>query len=207
LIFVTFDDAEPSGLPKARGKLGQGLVCAVSLHVPVQNVCGNRKAPEEYALPTEIWREAIDRHQRYRAVRTKLSAGEVHRVNDLVTLNLNIRQFAQDVIQFCEGPELLRAVWKRYTTRRCLRTLAWYFDRHVVKLGEWGYPLPHRVESALDKPTRTYIPPVPRLSYGEDVGAGLVQAAKVTSRQETERNRAVARITSFAFGSPSKYSR
>jgi hypothetical protein len=72
----------------------------------------NRKAPEEFALPTEIWREAIDRHQRYRAVKAKLAAGEVHQVNDLVTLNLNIRQFAQDAIQFCEGPELLRAVWK-----------------------------------------------------------------------------------------------
>ena len=72
----------------------------------------NRKAPEEFALPTEIWREAIDRHQRYRAVKTKLAAGEVDQVNDLVTLNLNIRQFAQDVIQFCEGPELLRAIWK-----------------------------------------------------------------------------------------------
>jgi hypothetical protein len=72
----------------------------------------NRKAPEEFALPTEIWREAIDRHQRYRAVKAKLAAGEVHQVNDLVTLNLNIRQFAQDAIQFCEGPELLRAIWK-----------------------------------------------------------------------------------------------
>ena len=27
-------------------------------------------------------------------------------------LNLNIRQFAQDVIHFCEGPELLRSLWK-----------------------------------------------------------------------------------------------
>jgi hypothetical protein len=72
----------------------------------------NKTAPEEYALPTEIWREAIDRHQRYRAVKAKLGAGEVHEVNDLITLNLNIRQFAQDVIQFCEGPELLRAIWK-----------------------------------------------------------------------------------------------
>ena len=72
----------------------------------------NKTAPEEYALPTEIWREAIDRHQRYRAVKAKLAAGEVNEVNDLVTLNLNIRQFAQDVIQFSEGPELLRAIWK-----------------------------------------------------------------------------------------------
>lgn len=72
----------------------------------------NRTAPEEFALPTELWREAIDRHQRYRSLKAKLAAGEVHQINDLVTLNLNIRQFAQDVIQFCEGPELLRAVWK-----------------------------------------------------------------------------------------------
>ncbi len=72
----------------------------------------NRTAPEEFALPTEIWREAIDRHQRYCAVKEKLANGEVHQVNDLVTLNLNIRQFAQDAIQFSEGPELLRAIWK-----------------------------------------------------------------------------------------------
>lgn len=72
----------------------------------------NRTAPSEFALPTEIWREAIDRHQRYRAIRAKLAAGEIDEVNDLVTLNLNIRQFAQDVIQFSEGPELLRALWK-----------------------------------------------------------------------------------------------
>jgi Putative DNA-binding domain len=72
----------------------------------------NRRAPEEFAHPTEIWREVIDRLQRYHAIKDKLIAGEVHQVNDLVTLNLNIRQFAQDVIQLCEGPELLRAVWK-----------------------------------------------------------------------------------------------
>ncbi|MBI4559402.1 MAG: transposase, partial [Candidatus Hydrogenedentes bacterium] len=32
-------------------------------------------------------------------------------INDLITLNLDIRQFAQDVIETCEGPELLRAFW------------------------------------------------------------------------------------------------
>jgi hypothetical protein len=97
-------------------KTGADLPLPAEIEAGVANVqqrgCWNRKAPEEYALPTEIWREAIDRHQRYRAVKAKLAAGEVHQVNDLVTLNLNIRQFAQDVIQFCEGPELLRAVWK-----------------------------------------------------------------------------------------------
>ena len=32
-------------------------------------------------------------------------------INDLITYNLDIRQFAQDVIENCEGPELLRAFW------------------------------------------------------------------------------------------------
>ena len=82
------------------------------VHDVAQRSGWNKTAPEEYALPTEIWREAIDRHQRYRAVKAKLAAGEVHEVNDLVTLNLNIRQFGQDAIQFSEGPELLRAIWK-----------------------------------------------------------------------------------------------
>ena len=36
---------------------------------------------------------------------------EVTNINELVTLNLDIRQFAQDVIENCEGPELLRAFW------------------------------------------------------------------------------------------------
>jgi hypothetical protein len=72
----------------------------------------NRAAPIEFALPTEIWREVVARRTRYNEVRAKLAAGEVREINDLITLNLDIRQFAQDVIERCEGPELLRAFWK-----------------------------------------------------------------------------------------------
>ena len=72
----------------------------------------NRPAPPEFALPTEIWREVVARRTRYAEVRAKLAAGEVREINDLITLNLNIRQFAQDAIERCEGPELLRAFWK-----------------------------------------------------------------------------------------------
>jgi len=71
----------------------------------------NKSAPEEFALPTEIWREVVARRTRYEEVRTKLAAGEVQSINDCITYNLNIRQFAQDVIENCEGPELLRAFW------------------------------------------------------------------------------------------------
>ena len=77
--------------------------------------CWNTLASDEYALPTEIWRETVARQQRYETVRTKLANGEVTDINDLITYNLNIRQFAQDVIENCEGPELLRAFWKAIT--------------------------------------------------------------------------------------------
>ena len=77
--------------------------------------CWNTLALDKYALPTEIWRETVARRQRYETVHTKLANGEIHDINDLITYNLNIRQFAQDAIESCEGPELLRAFWKAIT--------------------------------------------------------------------------------------------
>ncbi len=75
----------------------------------------NTLAPDEYALPTETWRETVARRSRYEAVHTQLSNSEIDEVNALITYNLDIRQFAQDVIENCEGPELLRAFWKAIT--------------------------------------------------------------------------------------------
>ena len=75
----------------------------------------NTRAPDDYALPTELWREVVARRTRYNEIHAKLSNGEIHEVNDLITYNLNIRQFAQDIIENCEGPELLRAFWSAIT--------------------------------------------------------------------------------------------
>ena len=71
----------------------------------------NVLAPDNYALPTETWCEVVVRRTRYREIRDKLAAGEVREVNDLITLNLDIEQFARDVIAQSEEPELLRAFW------------------------------------------------------------------------------------------------
>ena len=75
----------------------------------------NTPAPDQYALPTEIWRETVARRERYKAIYAKLSNGEIDDINALITHNLNIRQFAHDVIENCEGPELLRAFWRAIT--------------------------------------------------------------------------------------------
>lgn len=72
----------------------------------------NRPADASYALPTETWREHVARRQRCIKIRDLLADGKVHTVSDLITYNLNIRQFAEDVVSECEGPDLLRAFFK-----------------------------------------------------------------------------------------------
>jgi hypothetical protein len=58
----------------------------------------NKPAAAAFALPTETWREHVARRQRCLEIREKLKNGEVHQINDLITYNLDIRQFAEDVI-------------------------------------------------------------------------------------------------------------
>jgi len=72
----------------------------------------NEPAGDAHALPTETWREHIARRQRYEEVWEKLVEGQICRIDDLITLNLDVRQFTQDVIRYCEDPDLLRAFWK-----------------------------------------------------------------------------------------------
>lgn len=76
----------------------------------------NKPAPATHALPTEIWREVIARRQHCEEIRAKLAKGEVREINDFITLNLNLRQFAQDIVQNCEGPDLLLALWQAVST-------------------------------------------------------------------------------------------
>ena len=71
----------------------------------------NGSPPLEYALPAENWREHVARRQRHDEVRRKLVAGEVASINDLVTYDLDVELFTQDVIAQSEGPELVRAFW------------------------------------------------------------------------------------------------
>ncbi len=59
----------------------------------------NDKTPEQWALPTEIWRETIERIQRCRDIQKKISGGEIKDINDFITYNLDIRRFVQDLIE------------------------------------------------------------------------------------------------------------
>ena len=58
----------------------------------------NQPAPEPFALPTEIWRETIERLQRCDMLIGKITGGEITRINDFITLNLDIRSFTYDLL-------------------------------------------------------------------------------------------------------------
>jgi tRNA1(Val) A37 N6-methylase TrmN6 len=72
----------------------------------------NKPAPITHALPTEIWREVIDRRNRYTEIKSKIDNGEITTINDFITYNLNIRQFVQDVVEETTDAEFLKHFYK-----------------------------------------------------------------------------------------------
>ena len=68
----------------------------------------NEKTPEAFALPTEIWRETIERLQRYKTIKDKIENGEITEINDFITYNLDIRQFVQDLLGKTEDHLLVK---------------------------------------------------------------------------------------------------
>lgn len=58
----------------------------------------NQPTADQFALPTEIWRETIERLQRCETILKKISSGEITHINDFITLNLDIRSFTYDLL-------------------------------------------------------------------------------------------------------------
>ena len=69
----------------------------------------NERAPEEWALPTETWREVIARRTRYFALREKIRNGEICRIEDLTTHNLDIEKLTADTLRWHEGSDFITA--------------------------------------------------------------------------------------------------
>lgn len=59
----------------------------------------NTKTSEPFALPTEIWRETIERLQRCESILNKIRNGEITHINDFITYNLDIRSFVYDLLR------------------------------------------------------------------------------------------------------------
>ena len=72
----------------------------------------NKPTPEPWALPTEIWRESIERLQRCSNIINKIAHGEITQINDFITYNLDIRSFTTDLIGQTTNPHLVRHFYK-----------------------------------------------------------------------------------------------
>jgi hypothetical protein len=95
---------------------------AVGLGDVTQRIEWSKLAEPEYALLTETsretvinetWRDVVARRMRCEEIRRKLSTGEIGSIDDIVTYNLDICRFAEDVITDPEkGQELIWAFYK-----------------------------------------------------------------------------------------------
>lgn len=80
----------------------------------------NKSATPDHGLPTEIWREVVARRERYTAIKAKAASGEIATIEDFITYNLDIRQFARDAIQYAESPDIVKAFWKGISSIKVL---------------------------------------------------------------------------------------
>ncbi len=72
----------------------------------------NLPASTEFALPTEIWREVVARRNRYLDLKRDVEAGHIRSCTALVTANLDIEQWALDVIEEAPSPELVEWIYR-----------------------------------------------------------------------------------------------
>ena len=70
-------------------------------HIPLSELRSewNKPTPETWALPTEIWRETIERLQRCEDIISNIEESKINSVNDLITYNLDIREFVIDLLK------------------------------------------------------------------------------------------------------------
>ena len=83
-------------------------------HVPLAELRAdwNKPTPEPWGLPTEIWRETIERLQRCDDIIGKIRNGEITQINDFITYNLDIRTFAQDLLAKTEDHLFVKHFYK-----------------------------------------------------------------------------------------------
>ncbi|MEG9267231.1 Eco57I restriction-modification methylase domain-containing protein [Qipengyuania sp. Mu-71] len=102
------DNPDDYIFPSMKVGAGEGLPDGVDQ----ASVEGSAEAPDGRSLPRETWRGVIDRTTRYESLKELLSSGGIDQVDDLVTHNLDIRQFAQDAIERSDDPTVIDAFFK-----------------------------------------------------------------------------------------------
>jgi hypothetical protein len=71
----------------------------------------NDLAPADFALPTEIWREVVERRTRYEKVKELITSGHIYDTADFITYNLDIISFITDLLDTVEDPKFIQAFY------------------------------------------------------------------------------------------------
>ncbi len=123
----------------------------------------NERTPDPWALPTEIWRETVERLQRYQTIRHKIESGEITHINDFITYNLNIRQFVYDFLQQTDDHLFVKHFYKALQKVSildptcgsgaflfaALNILEPLYEICITRMQEWNAQNPHLFEEEL----------------------------------------------------------
>lgn len=123
----------------------------------------NERTPDPWALPTEIWRETIERLQRYEFIRHKIECGEIIDINDFITFNLNIRKFIYEFLQDTKDHLFVKhfyAALKQVSILdptcgsgaflfAALNILEPLYEVCIMRMQEWNAKNPHLFEEEL----------------------------------------------------------
>lgn len=71
----------------------------------------NKPTPINIGLPTEIWRETIERRNHYEDIVRKLSSVEICRFNDFITLNLNTPSIIYDFLNTTDDKKFIQVFY------------------------------------------------------------------------------------------------
>ena len=71
----------------------------------------NKPVPEGVGLPTEIWREFIERTSRYRNTLDKITSGAITDISDFISYNLDIVSFTNDLLDSIEDPKFIQVFY------------------------------------------------------------------------------------------------
>ena len=112
-----------SGRCRCRRRLAKAslLLSQTSLTVAV---AWNEAASPEYALPNESWRDVASRRNHHEEIRSKLEAGKINSINDLITYNLEFVNSYKMSLRMPRGPNSSPRSGMQSVQSRCWIQLA-----------------------------------------------------------------------------------
>ena len=72
----------------------------------------SESAYEEYAMPTENWREVVERRAFYNNIVSRIKDGKIVKIQDFIEYNLDICSFTQDLLDTIDDSAFIRAFYE-----------------------------------------------------------------------------------------------